>query len=146
MYVKVKTEADAWNLAYRLMPKVCELRDVERSVGAGYPIYNSSDPETKDYICDLNDRLELNYGDGRSENIWIEDRMPKGAEAIIGMYKERTIFGEVTVRDVKEIPYSVVQGLVVKELDDGRQGIELTLADGKTASFGVENIAYVRLG
>ena len=111
---------------------------------AGYPIHRSCDPESGAYICDLNDRLELNYDDGRSENIWIEDRGGKGAAVIVGMYEDRTVFGEVKVREVKEIDYCYACGLVAKTLDDGRPGIEITLTDGEVASFGVENIAYVR--
>lgn len=146
MHMKVKKEADAWELAYRIMPGICETRDMERSDGAGYPIYSSSEPGTRDYICDLNNHLELNYGNGHSENIWIEDNLPKGAEVVVGLYKERTVFGNVKVQDVKEIIYDMAQGLTVKMLDDGRQGIEITLADGEIASFGVENVAYVRFG
>lgn len=146
MYMKVKTEVDAWKLTNRIFPGAYEL-DPESKNSAGYPIYRSTEPESNAYICGLNDRLELNYDDGHSENIWIEDRMPRkpeGADVAIGMYRERTVFGEVMVRDVKEYTYLMVQGLVAKTLDDGRQGIEITLADGEVASFGNENVAYVR--
>lgn len=143
MYVKAKTVSDAWELASWLFPWDYEL-DPESQSSAGYPIYRSTRPGSNARICDLNDRLELNYDDGRSENIWIEDRLPRQVDAVVGMYKERTVFGEVTVQDVEEILYSLVQGLVTKTLDDGRPGIEITLADGEIASFGVENVAYVR--
>lgn len=147
MYMKVKTEADAWELAKRIFPETHELRDVESSKNAGYPIYWSTDPKSNAHISNLNDRLELNYDDGHSENIWIEDRMPQKPEApdvTVGMYQERTVFGEVMVRDVREIHYDMALGLVTKRLDDGDLGIEITLADGGIASFRTQNVAYVR--
>lgn len=143
MYMKVKTEIDAWKLANRLFPGDYEL-DPESKNSAGYPIFRSIEPGSNASICDLYDRLELNYDDGRSENIWIEDRREKGAAVTVGIYKERIIFGEVKVQEVKETHYSLIQGMVAKVLDDGRPGIEITLANGEVASFGMENVAYVR--
>ena len=146
MYMKGKTEDDASELARRIFPETKGLRDAEASKNAGYPIYRSRDPESNAYICDLHDRLELNYDDGRSENIWIEDRREKGVAVTVGMYRERPVFGEVTVREVKEIKFCYAYGLVAKTLDDGRPGIEITLANDDVASFGAENIAYVKFG
>jgi hypothetical protein len=145
MYMKVKTEIDAWKLANRLFPGDYEL-DPESKNSAGYPIFRSIEPGSNASICDLYDRLELNYDDGRSENIWIEDRREKGAAVTVGMYRDRTVFGKVKVREVMELDCERAYGLVVKELDDGRQGIEITLANGEIASFGNENVAYVRFG
>ncbi|MCI8276288.1 MAG: hypothetical protein HFI66_11920 [Lachnospiraceae bacterium] len=143
--MKVKTEIDAWKLANRLFPGDYEL-DPESKNSAGYPIFRSIEPGSNASICDLYDRLELNYDDGRSENIWIEDRREKGAAVTVGMYRDRTVFGKVKVREVMELDCERAYGLVVKELDDGRQGIEITLANGEIASFGNENVAYVRFG
>ena len=148
MYIKVKTKADACELARRICPEMLDLRVMEEeSKKAGYPIYKSRVPGSGAYICDRNDRLELNYDDGHTDNIWIEDWMPQKPEAAdvtVGMYKDRVVFGEVKVRDVEEINYCYACGLVAKTLDDGRPGIEITLADGEVASLGVENVAYVR--
>lgn len=143
MYMKVKTEADAWELANRIFPGDYE-HNPESLSSAGYPIYKSTRPGSNARICDLSNRLELTYDNGHSENIWIEERLPKGTAVTVGIYKERIIFGEVTVQEVKEIHYDLIQGMVTKTLDDGREGIELTLEDGSTASFGNENVAYVR--
>lgn len=146
MYMKVKTELDAWKLANRIFPGDYEL-DPESKNSAGYPIFRATTPGSNAHICDLNARLELTYDDGHSENIWIEDRMPQKPEApdvTVGMYQERTVFGEVVVRDVREIHYDMALGLVTKRLDDGELGIEITLADGGIASFRTQNVAYVR--
>lgn len=149
MYMKVKTVADAWELAKRIFPGAWErLRDVAASEKAGYPIYRSTDPASNAYICDLDACLDLmNYDDGHTDSIWIEDRMPQKPEAAdvtVGMYKDRTVLGEVKVREVVEVPYYMALGLIAKVLDDGRPGIELTMSDGEKASFGAENVAYVR--
>lgn len=143
MYMKVKTEADAWELANRIFPGDYE-HDPESLSLAGYPIHKSTQPGSNARICDLNNRLQLTYDNGHLENIWIEERLPKGTAATVGIYKERIIFGEVTVQEVKEIHYDLIQGLVAKTLDDGRPGIEITLENGETASFGNENVAYIR--
>ena len=145
MHMKVKTELDAWKLAKRIFPGDYEL-DPESRNSAGYPIFRSTRPGSNARICDLYDRLELNYDDGRSENIWIEERREKGAAVTVGMYKNRTVFGEVKVREVMELDCEYAYGLVAKVLDDGRPGIEITLANGEVASFGTENVAYVRFG
>ncbi len=144
MYMKVKTEADAWELARRLMPEISERKSAPSSMGAGYPVYRSTTPGSNASVCELHDRLELNYDDGHSENIWIEDRREKGAAVTVGTYRERSVFGEVMVRDVREIHYDMALGLVTKRLDDGDLGIEITLADGGIASFRTPNVAYVR--
>ena len=143
MYMKVKTESDAWELVNRFFPGSYKYDKGSQS-RAGYPIYRSTVPESNAYICDLGDRLELNYDDGHSENIWIEEEMGKDTVVVVGMRREQAFFGVFTIRDVKEIFYHHAERLVHKFLDDGRPGIEITLADGRIASFGDENVAYVR--
>lgn len=82
--LKVKNMAEAWKLAGQIFPTDYE-KDVERSKGAGYPIYSSTEVgRNYDYICDLNDRLEINLSDGnRTVNIWIDqtvaDQKTEGA-------------------------------------------------------------------
>ncbi len=72
--LKVKNMAEAWELANQIFPTDYE-KDEERSLRAGYPIYGSTaEGRHYDYICDLNDRLEINLADGnRTVNIWIEN-------------------------------------------------------------------------
>lgn len=142
--MKVSTVKEAWELARRLFPSDYELdsSSIER---AGYKVYKSTAEGSNARICDLNDRLELNYDNGLSENIWIEEQMVEDNIAIVGMYVERSIFGDVRVKDVKEIPYHHVLGMVNKTLDDGRPGIEIAMLEGGTASFGHDTLAYIRL-
>ncbi len=142
--MKVSTVKEAWELARRLFPSDYELdsSSIER---AGYKVYKSTAEGSNARICDLNDRLELNYDNGLSESIWIEEQMVEDNIAIVGMYVERSIFGDVRVKDVKEIPYHHVLGMVNKTLDDGRPGIEIAMLEGETASFGHDTLAYIRL-
>lgn len=138
--MKVDSKEAAWNLANRLFPTDYVL-DEERSANAGYKIYHTTNPEMNAWISDLGDRLELNYPNGSSENIWIESKAD--IVAFVGVYFDDVIFGEVSVRKIKEIAYHHVQGIVNKTLEDGRFGIEITF-NGSIATFGCENVAYVR--
>lgn len=70
-FATVSTTAAAWRLADRLFP-TDYMHDSARSSRAGYPVYYSTAEGVNAYICDLNDRLELNFPDGRSYNIWIK--------------------------------------------------------------------------
>lgn len=71
--MKAKNIQEAWNMAKDIFPTDYQ-KDEESSLKAGYPIYRSTaDGRYHDYICDLNDRLEVNLEDGnRTINIWIE--------------------------------------------------------------------------
>ena len=46
-------------------------KDEQRTERAGYSVYRNEE-DSSFYICDLNDRLELNYANGKSENYWID--------------------------------------------------------------------------
>jgi hypothetical protein len=70
--IEVSDREAAWELAERLFPTNFE-EDPERSKRAGYGIYFSTAAGMNAWISDLNDRLELNYSDGTSENIWIRN-------------------------------------------------------------------------
>ena len=68
--IEVKTVQEAWDMANKIFPTDYN-KDEESSERAGYPIYRSS-VEYYDYICDLNDRLEINLKNGnKTINIWI---------------------------------------------------------------------------
>lgn len=69
--MKVSSVKEAWELANRLFPTDYE-KDEERSIRAGYPIFYSTANGVDAWISDLGNRLELNYADGKLENIWIE--------------------------------------------------------------------------
>lgn len=73
--IKCTNHDQALQVAFRLFPYSTTL-DSERSKNAGYPIYYATDYGTEvdnAYICDLNSRIELNYPDGRTEHIHVED-------------------------------------------------------------------------
>ena len=68
----VKTTAEAWEAANKMLPTDYQ-KDEESSQRAGYPIYRSTAVDHYNfYICDLNDRLEVNMN-GESVNIWIRE-------------------------------------------------------------------------
>ena len=69
-FAEVRTMAAAWRLADKLFP-TDYAHDSSRSERAGYPIYHSTAYGVSAYICDLGDRLELNFPDGHSFNIWV---------------------------------------------------------------------------
>lgn len=69
--IKCTNHDEALHIAFRLFPYSTTL-DHERSKNAGYPIYYATEDENA-YICDLNSRIELNYPDGRTEHIHVED-------------------------------------------------------------------------
>lgn len=69
--MKVASVKEAWELANRLFPTDYE-KDEQSSQNAGYPIYHSTAEGVNAWISDLGNRLELNYQDRPSENIWIE--------------------------------------------------------------------------
>lgn len=69
--MRVKNIREAWNLADRLFPSDYQL-DESRTANAGYKVYYSTDPQMHAWISDLGNRLELNYSDGKFENIWID--------------------------------------------------------------------------
>ena len=68
----VSSVKEAWKLANKLFPTDYK-KDEERRSRAGYPIYHSTADGVNAWISDLGNRLELNYSNGESENIWIEE-------------------------------------------------------------------------
>ena len=73
----VNTMTEAWALADKLFP-TDYMKDDGASVRAGYPVFRSTAEGCNAYICDLADRLELNFDDGGSCNIWVK---PEQVEA-----------------------------------------------------------------
>lgn len=70
--MKTTTMREAFEIAYNRIGAM-EF-DREASKNAGYKVYRSTNTYY-DYVCDLETRLEVNYANGKSENIWI-DRTP----------------------------------------------------------------------
>lgn len=59
-------EKEAWAFLHSVL-EITE-QNKEKSEGAGYPIYDTD----KGWISDLNDRLEVNFNNGESFNIWFK--------------------------------------------------------------------------
>ncbi len=78
-FLRVSSMAEAWQAANDLFPTDYML-DGKRSARAGYPIHYSTAEGVNAYICDLGDRLELNFSDGSSFNVWVEDEKPSTAD------------------------------------------------------------------
>lgn len=88
--MKVATVKEAWEAADKMFPTDYQ-KDEESSQRAGYPIYRSTaDDHYSFYICDLNDRLEVNM-DGKSINIWIQPDSESKEKAYTKMvyYREK---------------------------------------------------------
>lgn len=68
MAITVTNRTDLWLIANALMPNA--IKNEFESERAGYPVYRDN---SRGYICDLNDRLELNFLDGSSKNIWLSE-------------------------------------------------------------------------
>ena len=71
------TMSKAFEIAYEKIGAY-EL-DREATKRAGYKVYRSTN-KYYDYICDLETRLEINYANGKSENIWIDSTPLEVAE------------------------------------------------------------------
>lgn len=69
--LKCKLTANSRNsaleIAHQLLDEVFN-HDSFKSERAGYPIYTC---ESGAYVCDLEDRIEINFANGLSKNIWI---------------------------------------------------------------------------
>lgn len=57
----------ALEIAYQLLDEVFSY-DSFKSERAGYPIYTCN---SGSYVCDLQDRIEINFANGFTKNIWI---------------------------------------------------------------------------
>ena len=66
----VKTSFEAWEAVTALFPTEYK-KDEEASKRAGYPIYRST-VNHYDYFCMLGDRIEVNFSNGKTVNVWIK--------------------------------------------------------------------------
>ena len=69
--IRVSTKKEAWRVADALFPGDYEKNSL-LSDRAGYPVYQSTAIYSDSRISDLGDRLELNFDNGDSLNIWID--------------------------------------------------------------------------
>lgn len=68
----------AWQMVNEIFPTDYE-KDETASNAAGYNIYRSR-LNHYDYICELGDRLEVNFVNGKTVNIWIESSEDEASE------------------------------------------------------------------
>lgn len=61
------SRSSAFESAYQLLDEVFDY-DSFKSERAGYPIYTC---DSNSYVCDLEDRIEINFANGLTKNIWI---------------------------------------------------------------------------
>lgn len=81
----VKNKEQAFLEADKIFPSDYNYSPMESKI-AGYPIYTSQ--VYKAWISDLNNRLEVNLPDGKTVNIWIEDKTEKVREQLARITKE----------------------------------------------------------
>lgn len=68
----VRTVEKAWEQVNKIFPYDYE-KDEKSSANAGYPIYSSTSADhPNNWISDLGNRLEVNFENGKSENVWID--------------------------------------------------------------------------
>lgn len=65
------TKTEAWAIADELFP-TDYAKDEAASAAAGYEIHRSTVSDCGAWISDLGNRLEINFADGHTVNIWIE--------------------------------------------------------------------------
>lgn len=91
-------------------------QDTRSSERAGYPIFRSTDRENHyyNYICDLNDRFEINLENGETVNVWIDEEPAAEPETeaepemheynlTIGLFDKDTEKQEISTEAAKRI-------------------------------------------
>ena len=68
--ITVRDRSQAWDIIHTMCFGGFAYDEV-RSKRAGYPIYYTKRDNCCAYVCDLNDRFELNLPNGSSVNIWL---------------------------------------------------------------------------
>lgn len=81
--ITVDTKYNAWKLINKFIGAPY-LKDDKASENAGYDVYRNEEKDI--YVNDLGVRLEINYADGTTENIWI-DELTRKAELRETKYK-----------------------------------------------------------
>lgn len=75
--IEVNSKAEAWQIIDGIFP-TDYAKDEKASAFAGYPVYRSTaEDHYYDYICDLNDRFEINLSGGQTVNVWFSNMYMK---------------------------------------------------------------------
>lgn len=75
--MKFATKTEAWEYVNSIFPHDYTENTI-KTKNAGYPIYDSNPGDDHGFICDLGNRLEVNFEDGRTVNVWIDTPDPFG--------------------------------------------------------------------
>ena len=68
--IEVNSKKEAWKIVNAIFPTDYQ-KDEISSNGAGYPVYRSTaEGHFYDYICAMDERLEVNLSNGKAVNIW----------------------------------------------------------------------------
>ena len=71
--IEVNSRSDAWKIVDEIFPMDYE-KDEISSKNAGYPVFRATgDGNYYNYICCLNDRMEVNFSGGKTVNIWYSE-------------------------------------------------------------------------
>lgn len=101
----VKTEFQAWEAVAALFPTEYK-KDEEASKRAGYTIYRST-VNYYDYFCMLGDRIEVNFSNGKTVNVWIKpDPKPE-----VRAYK--------TEAELREMAEAISEEIVIRTIENG---------------------------
>lgn len=101
----VNTEYQAWKAVNAFFPTEYK-KDEEASARAGYTIYRSV-VNYYDYFCMLGDRIEVNFSNGKTVNVWIKPE-PKPE---VRVYKKES--------ELKEIAEGISQEIVIRTYENG---------------------------
>lgn len=146
--IRCTSHEEALQLAFRLFPYSTSL-DHERSKRAGYPIYYATGVENA-YICDLNSRIEINYDDGKTENIHVESEKDFNSDIQITIGDISTILpfdydgaGFDTIHDQS---YLGPMNMVFDKTAQGEDIIKIFDSLGtRVYSRIIDRVAYVRI-
>lgn len=104
------SKKEAWEIANRLFP-TDYLEDPERSKRAGYPIYHSTADGVNAWISDLGCTLELNFPDGKTIRINIEEPATNAAVLLRYLQSQMDDYKKCEKR------YGIGDRIVMKKLD-----------------------------
>ena len=109
--IKVSSRLEALGIARAYLGDT--KKDESASNKAGYPICKNISGE---WVSDLGNRLELNFADGHTQNIWIEDEL-KGIERFTNQ-KRVAVYYQHKGEEVRKSTFSKISHCTV---ETGRQ-------------------------